>query len=230
MTQEPDYGKAFGLLRRSSKHWHDYTNHAFVRGLGDGTLPKQSFLNYLKQDYIFLIHFSRAWALAVAKTDHLDEMKACAGTVNGLVNGEMQFHIETCAKVGISEEEILATNEAAENLAYTRFVLEAGYSGDLISLLAALAPCVFGYGEIGLALKSNKSSDKYIDWINTYSGEEYQQICVDAGKLFDNAIERRLGRNFDQLPIWKKLEEQFDIATHLEVGFWGMGLRSGLSD
>lgn len=218
------YGTIFPKLKQATAHWHDYTGHAFVKGLGDGTLPHENFLHYLKQDYIFLIHFSRAWALAVTKSDHLDEMKACAETVNGLVNHEMQLHVKICADAGISEQDLSSTQEAEENLAYTRYVLEAGYSGDFISLLTTLAPCVFGYGEIGTYLKQNHSSDQYIDWINTYSGEEYQHICQDVGQLLDRAVKRRFGDQFQTLPIWSKLQQQFDVATRLEVSFWNMGM------
>lgn len=225
MINEAPNGIVFPLLRSSSKHWHAYTRHAFVEGLKDGTLPRDAFLHYLKQDYIFLIHFSRAWALAVTKAGTLDEMKACSASVNGLVNGEMQFHIETCAKIGISEEEILATVETPENLAYTRYVLEAGYSGDFISLLAALAPCIFGYGEIGLRLKAEKTSEKYADWIDTYAGDEYQDICKNAGKLLDQAVISRLGDGFENIPVWAKIKQNFDTATRLEVSFWDMSLR-----
>lgn len=225
MTDLQKYGDVFSKLRQSSTHWHAYTRHAFVQALGDGSLPHENFLNYLKQDYIFLIHFSRAWALAITKSDTLDEMKNCTVTVNGLVNGEMQYHVETCRKLGISEDELLKTVEANENLAYTRFVLEAGYSGDFVSLLATLAPCVFGYGEIGLILANEKTSDTYKDWIETYAGEEYQDVCLNAGQLLDRAVISRFGENYTELPIWGKLKSQFDIATRLEVDFWGMGLR-----
>lgn len=224
MVNLQKYGDVFCKLRQSTPHWHAYTRHDFVRGLGDGSLPKDAFLHYLKQDYVFLIHFCRAWALAVAKSDTLDEIKACAATVNGLANGEMQYHVETCGKLGISEEELYNTVEANENLAYTRFVLEAGYSGNFVSLLATLAPCVFGYGEIGLMLADEKTSDSYKDWIGTYSGEEYQDVCIHAGQLLDRAVISRFGENYTELPIWNKLISQFDIATRLEVDFWTMGL------
>lgn len=224
MSTDVNYGSVFTSLRTSSEHWHAYTRHAFVEAMRDGTLPHEAFLHYLKQDYVFLIHFSRAWALAVAKAGSLDEMKACSATVNGLVNGEMQFHVETCAKLGISEKELLETVEASENLAYTRYVLEAGYSGDFISLLATLAPCVFGYGEIGLRLKQDKTSDNYLEWIDTYAGEEYQDVCKGVAELLDNAVINRLGEGFETLPLWDNVKEQFDIATRLEVSFWEMGL------
>lgn len=61
-----DYGSpVFGAWRREAAgDWHAYTHHAFVEQLGAGTLPREIFLHYLTQDYIFLFHFARAWALA----------------------------------------------------------------------------------------------------------------------------------------------------------------------
>ena len=63
------YGHIFSFLKDSNIDvWDRYVGHQFVQRLGDGKLPRNKFINYLKQDYIFLIHFSRAWGLAVAKT------------------------------------------------------------------------------------------------------------------------------------------------------------------
>ncbi len=220
------YGKAFPLWRASaSEAWAAYTTHAFAKGLGDGTLPRENFLHYLKQDYVFLIHFSRAWALAVTKSETLAEMKTAAATVDGLVNHEMQLHIETCAAAGISEDALFATAEEPENLAYTRYVLEAGYSGDLLDLLAALAPCVLGYGEIGARLGATKTSDAYAPWIETYAGAEYQEICATVGAMIDGALAHRLGEGFETSPRWQHISQRFTTATALEVGFWDMGLR-----
>jgi hydroxymethylpyrimidine/phosphomethylpyrimidine kinase len=35
--------------------WQRFVNHPFVMGLGDGTLPLESFKKYIMQDYIFLV-------------------------------------------------------------------------------------------------------------------------------------------------------------------------------
>ena len=220
-----DYGKAFTLMRDAAQGpWRDYTRHAFVEGMKDGTLPREAFLHYLRQDYVFLIHFSRAWALAVVKSETHSEMLTAVGTVNALVAEEMQLHIGTCEAAGISQEELFATPERAENLAYTRFVLEAGYSGDLLDLLAALAPCVMGYGEIGSRLASEATSETYRDWINTYAGEDYQGACKAVGELLDSALTRRLGADIEASPRWDRLCQTFRTATELEVNFWQMGL------
>ncbi|HET7410753.1 MAG TPA: thiaminase II [Paracoccaceae bacterium] len=218
------YGRAFGIWRAAAPGWDAYVQHGFVQRLGDGTLPRSAFLHYLAQDYVFLIHFARAWALAVVKADTLDEMRTCAATVDALVNHEMPLHVRICAEAGISEDELAATQEATGNLAYTRYVLEAGFTGDFLDLMAALAPCVLGYGEIGARLAGQGPAATYRDWIATYAGEDYQTLCRDVGALIDGALVRRLGEDFETTPRWARLTDRFATATRLEVGFWDTGL------
>ena len=221
----PDYGKTFALWRAGAgQTWLDYTRHAFVEGMRDGTLPRAAFLHYLIQDYVFLVHFSRAWSLAVVKAETIDEMKVCAGTVDALVNHEMALHIKTCAAEGIEEETLFNSIEAVENLAYTRYVMDAGLQGDFLDMMAALAPCVMGYGEIGLRLKADMNADApYEEWINTYADVGYQDVCINVGTMMDAAIDRRLG-DMSASPRAIFLQERFTTATRLEVGFWQMGL------
>lgn len=223
----PDFGsRVFALWRAGAEaEWAAYTRHAFVEGMADGSLPREAFLHYLVQDYVFLVHFSRAWALAVVKAGSIEEMRVAAGTVDALVNHEMRLHVETCARAGIPEAALFAAEEAQENLAYTRYVLDAGLSGDFLDMMAALAPCVMGYGEIGQRLKETATSTAYSDWIATYSGEEYQGVCRAVGSLIDAAAASRLGEDPERTPRWQGLSDRFRTATRLEVGFWDMGLR-----
>ncbi|MCL5776000.1 TenA family protein [Limibaculum sp. FT325] len=222
----PDFDSGvFAGWREATPDWAAYTRHAFVEGLRTGALPRAAFMHYLVQDYVFLVHFSRAWALAVVKAGSLAEMRTAAATVDALVNHEMRLHVETCAKAGITEDALFAAEEAPENLAYTRFVIDAGLSGDFLDLMAALAPCVLGYGEIGARLAREATSDAYADWIGTYGGEEYQSVCAEVGGLIDAAAAARLGAAPEASPRWPALCRRFATATRLEVGFWDMGLR-----
>lgn len=219
------YGTAFPLWRAAAgDHWAAYTRHAFVAGLRDGSLPRAAFLDYLRQDYLFLIHFARAWALAVTKADTLDEMRAAAATARALIEDEMRLHVSVCAAAGIDEAALAATEERLACIAYTRFVLDAGHAGDFLDLLAALAPCVLGYGEIGARLAGEATSDAYGDWIASYGGAEYQQVCRDTGALIDDAVRRRLGEGPEASPRWPLLCARFRTATRLEAAFWQMGL------
>ncbi len=219
------YGHTFLALRQTAPDWDAYTRHRFVEGMRDGSLPRAAFLNYLVQDYLFLIQFSRAWALAVVKAGDLDEMRACSATVHTLLDHEMALHVQTCAAAGIDTQAMLDTPEAITNIAYTRYVMDAGLSGDFLDLLAALMPCVLGYGEIGARLGREAAADTpYRDWIDTYAGAEYQGACRQAGALLDAAIRKRLGDAPQTSPRWRALSERFATATRLEVGFWGLGV------
>ena len=125
------YGNSFKLLKKKfSYEWKLYTGHTFVRKLSNNKLLEEKFLNYLVQDYLFLIQFSKAWSLAIIKSDNLEEMKICTNTVNGLINFEMDLHVKLCKKYGISEKDLDNAEEKNENIAYSRYVLESGYSGD----------------------------------------------------------------------------------------------------
>ena len=208
--------------------WRAYTTHPFVEQLGDGSLPLESFKHYLGQDYIFLTHFARAYALAVFKSEHLDDMRQATGTLNALLNTEMSLHLTYCARWGLDEDAILALPEAEPNMAYTRLVLERGLSGDLLDLLVALAPCVVGYGEIGTRLLAEHgaglSNNPYREWIETYAGAEYQEVVGSAIAQLDRVAHRRAGPLNDDNPRWASLTATFRAATRLEAGFWEMGL------
>ncbi|MFC3057386.1 TenA family protein [Paenirhodobacter populi] len=220
----PDYGRCFVAWRADcAEPWWAYTRHTFVEGLCDGTLPRPAFLTYLRQDYIFLKHFARAWSLAVVKAGTLTEMQTASATVHALLHTEMALHVGICAAAGIDLEALEATEEASENLAYTRYVLETGYSGDFLDLLAALAPCVLGYGEIGARLLAGAADTPYRDWIETYGGAEYQQLCYETGALIDRAVADRLGPAPEALPRWRELSARFRTASRLEAAFWGLG-------
>ena len=216
------------LIRATDRTWHDFTHHLFVEGLAQGTLPQENFRFYLVQDYRFLIHFSRAWALAAFKSDDVEEIRACAGLVHALVDQELQLHVRTCAGWGLSEADLVATPEHPANAAYTRYVLERGLAGDLADLLVALAPCVVGYAEIGARLArdpaTNQTDNAYAEWIATYAGEDYQGGAAMAVAQLDRVLKAKLGPAPWALPRWDELIRTFATATRLEIGFWEMGL------
>lgn len=225
MTEpSPYYGDLFSRLRSAcAKDWHDYVTHPFVRQLGAGTLPEASFRHYLAQDYLFLIHFARAYALAIYKAETLDDMRAAADTVRALLDVEMSLHLEYCKGWGLTESDIVAQPEAMATMAYTRFVLERGMAGDVLDLYAALAPCVVGYGEIGLALsrspETKRDGNPYQAWIEMYAGEEYQDVAKAAVAQLDRLAAARLTPDREA-----GLATTFAQATRLEAGFWAMGL------
>lgn len=208
--------------------WRAYVEHDFVRQLADASLPEACFRHYLGQDYLFLMHFARAYGLAAFKSDDLKDMRRAAAALDALINAEMRLHVKYCQGWGLSEADMGALPEDPRNMAYTRFVLERGLAGDLLDLLVALAPCVVGYGEIGLHLKADPATrlenNPYRDWIETYAGADYQEVARGAVVQLDEVARRRIGEDPESSGRWPQLAETFRAATRLEIGFWDMGL------
>jgi thiaminase/transcriptional activator TenA len=228
MTGSHGTGIFEALKLACAQDWRAYTEHAFVRSLADGSLPEAKFRYYLAQDYVFLVQFARAYALAAYKSDHIDDMRQAAATLNALINQEMTLHVTYCRDWGLDEAALLATPEDPANMAYTRYVLERGMAGDLLDLLVALAPCVLGYGEIGRTRMDDPATvlhgNRYRAWIEAYAGSDYQAVAGQAAVQLDRVARRRLGGAFRESPRWPDLEQTFAAATRLEVGFWDMGL------
>src|SRR4029450_6401539 len=70
------YGR---LVDAAGEVWPAYTRHEFVLGLARGDLPEAAFRRYLVQDYLFLLHFARAWGLAIYKSETVAEMRGAVG-------------------------------------------------------------------------------------------------------------------------------------------------------
>jgi thiaminase/transcriptional activator TenA len=210
----------FGRLRAdAAAEWRAYTRHPFVLALGDGTLPAAKFRNFLVQDYLFLIQYARAYALAAYKLDDRAEMRAALDNALFLLDGEMPLHLQYCAGWGIGEPEMAAAPESLEVLAYTRFVLECGLAGDALDLMVALAPCIVGYAEIGAALAAAPvPGNPYQPWIETYTGLEYTNSVRSAIEALD-----RLGTRRGAAARYPALLNIFRTATKLEAAFWNTG-------
>ena len=137
----------------------------------------------------------------------------------------MDLHIKHCKQYGISKKILVNAEEKNKNIAYSRYVLESRNIGDFLDLITTLMPCVVGYAEMGNNIKNYKPSNQmYKTWIQTYSGEEYQEISKSVGKLFDSAVLGRLGNNFKKTHKWKKIQKKFKTAILLEIDFWAMAL------
>lgn len=211
------------LVSQSAQDWQAYTQHDFVRGLGDGSLAKESFQHYLKQDYLFLIQFTRAWGLAVYKSDNFEDMRYGQAGINAMLDTEIQLHIDYCKAWGISEEQLLQEKEASATVAYTRYVLDQGLSGDLLQLHVALSPCLIGYAVIAKGLLAQDfmrlEGNPYLPWIEMYASDAFQ-----AAAQFEMEVLNRLSHDLE--PARKqKLAQIFKTATRMEVAFWDMGLQ-----
>ena len=212
------------LKKSCQNEWQAYIEHGFVEQLGNATLAPEAFQHYLKQDYLFLIQFARAFALAAYKSPTLSDLRQAKEGLQAIVDVELDLHISYCKEWGISEQELAELPEARATLAYTRYVLDTGNRGDLLDLHVALSPCMVGCGEIANWLNSRAEtirgeSNPYDAWIAMYESDEFQdamqaEICWLNERLAEVSPAR-----------FKELTRIFSDATRLEIDFWEMGLK-----
>jgi thiaminase (transcriptional activator TenA) len=210
------------LKAAAADDWQSYVDHEFVRQLGARTLPQAAFRTYLVQDYLFLIQFARAYALATYKSRTLADMRMAQAGLTAILD-EMDLHVRLCGRWGLAPEDIETAPEHQATVAYTRFVLDCGAAGDLLDLHVALAPCVIGYAEIGRNLTPQGidalGDHPYREWISEYAGEAYQDVAAAARRHLDDLAARAMTeRRFTELAVL------FGKASRLEASFWQMGL------
>ncbi|NOI64922.1 thiaminase II [Vibrio sp. 99-8-1] len=212
------------LINACKCDWQQYIQHDFVHQLSSGNLNHHAYIHYLKQDFLFLKQYARAYALAIYKARTLAHMRMALPSVQALLATEISHHVEYCEKWGLTEQDMEAEQESFGTVAYTRYVLDAGMTGDLIDLYVALAPCSLGYAEIGRNLNSQSSclDDKnpYQSWIDLYSGEEFQAGAKLAAEQLDQLLSE-IDRNSQR---GQQLCQVFATATRMEVAFWQQGL------
>ena len=211
------------LVTASAEPWRSYTRHDFVALLASGELPEPCFRRYLAQDYLFLIHFTRAWGLAIYKSDTLAEMRRAQHLVAATLDIEIRLHIDYCRGWGLSEAMMAAEPEAMATIAYTRFVLDRGLAGDRLDLETALAPCIIGYAVIAAERMTDPATrldgNPYREWLEMYAGAEYQDLAHGAKAALDEQFALRGGDG--RFPA---LAATFATAVRLEADFWQMGL------
>ena len=116
------------LKAAAAADWQSYVDHYFVRQLGAGTLPHAAFRTYLVQDYLFLIQFARAYALATYKSRTLADMRAAQAGLAAILD-EMDLHVRLCGRWALSPEDIEAAPEHQATVAYLALVREARPAG-----------------------------------------------------------------------------------------------------
>ena len=210
-------------LRQEAAHiWEREQNHPFVTGIGDGSLSLDQFKYYMRQDYLFLVDFSRAIALAAAKARTLEDMGWFARLLHETLNTEMALHVSFCEDFGITEEELLATRTSPTTLAYTRFLLQTAFSQSAGVIASAILPCSWGYSEIGKMLYDRglpEGQPLLARWIEMYNAPEFAELADWLRSFIDREADVSGGRELELM------ESSFIRGSQYEYMFWDAAYR-----
>lgn len=156
--------------------------HPFVRRLADGTLDRDAFRQYVAQDAFFLRAFLRAYALAAAKSDDWNQARMFHDLLAGVLD-ELKLHESYAATLGLDLEDVEPYGATS---AYTDFLLRVAWHNSLAEIITAMVPCLRLYSFLGNELSASlRPEHPYEDWIKTYSGDEFKELCSRLESLLD---------------------------------------------
>ena len=206
------------LYQAASDIWDAQAVHPFVAGIADGTLDPDVFERWVRQDYLYLVEFSRVFAWAAARADRMESMSWYAAALHLTLNTEMDLHRVYAARFGISVEDLDREEMWPTTRAYTDFLVRTSADGDLADLLAALLPCAWGYVHIAgrLAASERPADQRYADWIEQYSSAEFRLAADWLRSEMD-----RLAAGVSAAKR-KRLRDLFVLSSRYEWQFWEM--------
>ncbi|WP_419939682.1 TenA family protein [Candidatus Palauibacter sp.] len=156
---------------------------AFVRGLADGSLPRDAFRRYVAQDAFFLRAFFSAYALAAARAaDRIEVARRLHALMQGVLD-ELELHRAYAERLDI-DIEFVTPNAAATG--YTDFLARTAWHAEAGEILAAMTPCMRLYAWLGQQLSAaDVEGNPYREWIETYASTEFEALARELEELLD---------------------------------------------
>jgi thiaminase/transcriptional activator TenA len=192
--------------------------HPAVLGIGDGSLPDETFRYYIEQDFNYLLRYIKVLALAVAASPDLPTATRMAELVNSTLAIEVDALIDLYAAFGGTREALDATRPAPTCQAYTDHLLATAARGSLFVILAAILPCQWGYRDIGRTLhrRGLPEDERYARWIEEYTSDAYGALVDWLICRFDDLAAHESEANISAA------RHVFALSTHYEHAFWQM--------
>lgn len=183
-----------------------------------GTMPDDRFRFQIKQNYNYLMEFTKCWAVGFAKCNGYEEMKIWYDLLTETMHDEVILNRDFWAKkIGVSIDEMEKTIMAPGKQTYTSFERSRAWEGDLATQVVALFPCTILYMFFGLDLVPEctlPEDNMYRFWLEFYITDEYKSHCARAIALVNKVTEGKSEREL------AKLQEVFAIGCNYEILQW----------
>ena len=174
------------LRQRHGALWHALVDHPFVQALGNGTLSRDCYAFYLRQDHIYLLDLSRALALFSARADDIEQMRALVDLLHTTLTTELNSVRNAYTELGLNAVELDHAQPTLVTSAYADALVRCGHEGRAGDLVAALLPCETGYVHI-------------VDHLRAHGANPQQPWCRAWLQTYDSPDMRELARWFDTL-------------------------------
>ncbi|MDQ7044833.1 MAG: thiaminase II [Sulfurimonas sp.] len=205
------------------KNWYEQTraktenifqeiiSHDFVKELTSATLDKDTFGFYVNQDALYLSEYKKALVAVGSKCHKPEDTQFFYESATGIIQVEDALH-----KDFLEEKYVDATPSPTCEL-YNSYLARIVNNKSVEVGVAAVLPCFTIYKEVGdfiLDTQTNKDSNPYQAWIDTYASDEFALAVKQAISIVDTYALTASPQSL------AKMEEVFIKTSKLEWMFW----------
>lgn len=182
----------------------------FIKELAAGTLSKEVFEFYLKQDDLYLAEYGRMLAGLASRMNKSEHAEAFMHFTKETMDVEKGMHDSFLKGLPKAKE------ASPSCRLYTSFLLNTLYTKPIEVAVAAVLPCFWVYEQVGNHVLRIQSGDNnpYQEWIDTYGGEEFVQSTRLALSIGDELAEQCTEKQQEAMT------EAYVMCTRMEWQFW----------
>ena len=183
----------------------------FNQELMKGSLKKDKFIFYVRQDSLYLLDYCRVLATIATKMDNTETILQFLKFAEDSILVEKAMHEKFLSEYTEKKE----YQKSPACFAYTNFLLSTVAFKSKEEAVASILPCFWIYREVGDYIYTHASiNNPYQEWINTYTAEEFRKATDSAIETTDEMA------NQASSIIRSKMTDVFILSTKLEYIFW----------
>lgn len=212
--------------------------HPFVAAVRDGSIDEATMRFYLEQDFLYLIHYGRAFKILSARVQGVEGsaaaeraskmLTACAAGLDPKKLGQDSKSAFALAR--LNWDALKDTEQAPYTRLYTDHLLKAATLDPYPSAITALLPCPLTYqrlfsdkdpadGSLPHVLSSSSASDSTKlckAWVEHYGSPSYRAYVNKWCSIIDDVAAEASDAEL------AAMRREFDLATRMEYLFWDM--------
>ena len=154
----------------------------FIQELMTGTLSRDKFIFYIRQDAVYLSEYGKVLTGIASKLNNAKHISAFIKFAGDSISMEQALH-----ESFIHELKTVKTEASPSCLLYTSYLHKQLAHAPLEVALAAVLPCFWIYKKVGDYILENqiKGDNPYQSWIDTYGGDDFERSVSEAISICD---------------------------------------------
>jgi thiaminase len=199
-------------LERIAPLWDRMLSHPFLLETRDGTISRETFATWMRQDYLF-VEAAIPFIAALIPRAPRGHWEAHANVIAMLVK-ELDLFRERAEATGVDMQDI---EPSFTNHAYIQFLIAAGYRESYAGAYTVLYAAEKAYHDSWKVVRAGLSEDSpWWPFVENWSGEAFagyvEYLETELDKLAEEVGDAERER----------MAELFELTTKYEIAFWEM--------